>query len=324
MSDTMVILLLGLIMLGILTVIWFVRRVHTVPEGHVAIIQFMNRHSRVVGSGPDWLRPFEEEATRLFVRQREVRNLDIPNIFTHGGMPLNVMLDYEMRLNPDSMDQDELYYDKTEREDQQTRVLKGILQDLVRFLPQPPAQQDTNRQDFALLFSPFVTHAAQIREMLEQRAIAELAGHGVEVSEGSLLISRLKIPDVIVSAISDALALGFTSAAQHQMIQRLHSAGASMSDTALVQLVNAMRENPGELNTIFTGGSVQPNLRVQTGNATVQVPGMSAPQATPPSSAPAPSQPQGGAQSSNGAADMPASDLPLTAGDMALLRSVVE
>jgi regulator of protease activity HflC (stomatin/prohibitin superfamily) len=322
MSDTMVILLLGLIMLGTLTVIWFVRRVHTVPEGHVAIIQFMNRHSRVVGSGPYWLRPFEEEATRLFVRQREVRNLDIPNIFTHGGMPLNVMLDYEMRLNPHSMDQDELYYEEFEREDQQTRVLKGILQDLVRDLPRPPAQKDTNRADIDLLFSPFLTQSAQIRAELEQRAISEMANCGVEISKGTLLISRLKLPDNIISAYTDALAMNFSGAAQHELIQRLRNAGTNMSDMALIQLVNAIKENSGDFNTIFASGGFPPDVRVQTANATVQVPGTPAPQATPPP--PAPSQPQGAAQSSNGVTNVPDGDLPLTSEDMALLRSAVE
>jgi hypothetical protein len=322
MSDIMVALLLGLILLGILTLIWFVRSIRTVPEGHVAILQWMDRHSRVVESGPYLLRPLEEEASRLFVRQREVRSLGIPNIFTHGGIPLTVMLDYEMRLDPKQMEQDELYYDESEREDQQIRILKGILLDLVRLLPQPLAQQDTNRQDFALLFSPFVTHAAQIRERLEQQAIAELADHGVQISERSLLISWLKIPDAIVSAYTDALAMGFSGAAQHELIQRLRNAGANMSDMALIQLVNAIKNNPGELSTIFASGGFQPELRVQTGNAIVQVPGTPATQTTPPSSAPAPSQ--GGVQSNNGATDLPAADLPLTPEDMALLRSVVE
>ncbi|MBX3001368.1 MAG: hypothetical protein KF893_22795 [Caldilineaceae bacterium] len=321
MSDMMVTLLLGLMILGVLTLIWFARSVRTVPEGYVAILQWMDKHSRVVGSGPYLLRPLEEEVSQLFVRRREVRSLGIPNIFTHGGIPLTVMLDYEMRLAPKRMAQDEIYYDETEREDQQIRILKGILLDLVRSLPQPPTSQDTNRQDFASLFSPFVTHAAQIRGMLEQRAIADLAGHGVEVSEGSLLISWLKIPDAIVSAYTDALALGFSGAAQHELIQRLRNAGANMSDMALIQLVNAIKDNPGQLNTIFTSGGFQPDLRVQMGNATVQVPGTPATQGTPPS---APDPSQGGTQSSNGAANMPAGDLPLTPADMALLRSVVE
>jgi hypothetical protein len=324
MSDTMVALLLGLTLLAIFTVIWFARSVRTVPEGYVEILQWMDKHSRVVGSGPYLLRPLEEEATRLFVRQREVQGLDIPNIITHGSVPLTVMLDYEMSLNPDRMDQAELYYDEQERVDQQTRILKRILLELVRLLPPPQPPPDKNRQDSAWLFSPFSTHAGQIRELLEQRAIVELADHGVEITEGSLLISRLKIPEVIVSAITEALAMGYTSAAQHQMIQRLSDAGANISDMALVQLVNAIRDNPGDLNTIFSGGGSQPELRVQTGHASVQVPGAAATQGTPPSSAPAPSQPQGGAQNNNGAAGMPAGDLPLTPADMALLRSVVE
>jgi hypothetical protein len=324
MSDTMVALLLGLILLVIFTLIWFARSVRTVPEGYVAILQWMDKHSRVVGSGPYLLRPLEEEATRLFVRQREVQGLDIPNIITHGGVPLTVMLDYEMCLNPDRMDQAELYYEEQERSDQQTRILKGILLELVRSLPSSQPPPDRNRQDSAWLFSPFSTHAGQIRETLEQRAIVELAEHGVEITEGSLLISRLKIPDVIVSAITEALAMGYTSAAQHQLIQRLSDAGANISDMALVQLVNAIRDNPGDLNTIFNGGGSQPELRMQTGNTSVQVPGTPATQGAPPSPAPAPSQPQGGVQSSNGVTNMPASDLPLTPEDMALLRSVVD
>jgi hypothetical protein len=318
-SDAM---LTGLILgvpIVILMVTWAIRRIRKIPEGHVGIIQFMDRHRRVVGSGPYWLRPFEEEATRLFIRQREITNLDIPNIFTHGGMPLNVMLDYEMRLNPDSMDQDELYYEEFEREDQQTRVLKGILQDLVRNLPRPSAQKDTNRADMDLLFSPFLTQSAQIRAELEQRAISEMANCGVEISKGTLLISRLKLPDNIISAYTDALAMNFSGAAQHELIQRLRNAGTNMSDMALIQLVNAIKENSGDFNTIFASGGFAPDVRVQTANTTVQVPGAAATQ-----TAPDPSPVGAGKQSTNGVNNISASDLPLTLEDMALLRSVVE
>jgi hypothetical protein len=319
MSDVMLTILIVGVPIVILMVTWVIMRIRTVPEGFVAIIQFMDRHCRLVGSGPYLLRPLEKEATRLFVRQREIHNLGIPNIFTHGGMPLTVLLDYEMRLNPNRMDQDELYYPELEREDQQTRVLKRILQDLVRNLPHPPAQEDTNRADVNLLFSPFVTQAAQIREMLEQRAISELANNGVEISEGSLLISRLQLPDTVVSAYTDALAMNFSGAAQHELIQRLRNAGTNMSDMALIQLVNAIKNNPGELNTIFASGGFQPDLRVQTGNATVQVPGTAATQ-----TAPDPSPAGAGKQSTNSVDNIPAGDLPLTLEDMALLRSVVD
>jgi hypothetical protein len=180
-----------------------------------------------------------------------------------------------------------------------------------------------------MLFSPFFSQAAQVQAELERRARQVLTPDGIEISAGTLLISRLKIPDAIVSAYTDALAMGFSGAAQHELIGRLRDAGANMSDAGLVQLFNAIRNNPSEFNTIFTSGSFQPETRIQTGNASIQVPNPA--QAQAPSTPPNPSIPPAGnppqsaaapTASANGASSPASVYRPLTAEDMALLKSV--
>lgn len=324
MPDASLALILGLVVLLVLVVRWLAKSVRTVPEGYVSVLQWMDRHSRVVESGPYLLRPFEEEATRLLVRQREVRSLGIPNIFTHGGLPLTIMLDFEMHLDPRQMSRDELYYEEFMREDQMVRILKGILLDLVASAPRPQERGDPNRVDVALLFSPFFTGTAQIRDGLAQHALPRLARHGIEISEGSLLISWLKIPDTIITAYTDALAKGFSGAAEHELIQRLRNAGTGMSDVGLVHLVNALRDNPAELNTIFTSGGFPPDIRVQAGHALVQAPGADTPRTSPPPTAPDQTQTPNGEPRQNDTPDDDSDDLPLTPEDMALLRSVMD
>jgi hypothetical protein len=256
------------------------------------------------------------------VRQREVRNLGIPNIFTHGGLPLTVMIDFEMRLNPQGMGKDELYYDDFEREDQMVRILKRVLLESIANAPRPQEQRNTGRVDVASLFSPFLTGAAQIRDGLEHQALPRLAQHGIVISEGSLLISWLKIPDDIVTAYTDALAKGFSSSAEHELIQRLRNAGTGMSDMGLVHLINAIRDNPPELSTIFASGGFQPEVRIQSGAATVQTPMASTVQTQQAPPAAAPSPPSIGGMGANGAANADAAELPLTPEDMVLLRSL--
>jgi hypothetical protein len=98
----------------------------------------------------------------------------------------------------------------------------------------------------------------------------------------------------------------------------VRAAAPNMSDAALVQLYNAINDNPGEWHTIFTSGSLEPRLYVTEqgtviGQAVVQGPAAAArqpaalPEAEPtPVAEPTPS---------------PLLNYPLTPEDMALLKT---
>ena len=309
--------------LGLL-VLFVVLRIRTVDEGFVAVLQFLDRYSRIVGPGPYFLWPLQEEIVRVNVRRREVTGLEISGIFTHGGIPLSVLLAYEMRLAPQQMDTDELYYDEQAREAQQIRIFKQILQELITDASPPAPQDDKNKVDFGLLFSPFVgTQLRQIRTQLEQRAIGEMIKHGIELMTGTLIISRLSIPNPIITAYTDLITSGFSSAARHQFIDRVRNAGGNMSDSGLVQLLNAIQENPGNIHSIFSTGSVQPDVRVQDDNVSVR---MSAGGTTSTTGVGAPAAASGsaGTASAPSASQVDNDDLPLTEEDMAMLRSLFD
>ena len=112
---------------------YFKRRVRTVKEGHIAVLQWMDRFSRKVGAGPYWLRQFEEEVAQVYVRQREA-TISLPKIFTDGGLGVTVDLHYAYRLDPERMEKDELYYSEAERKKQQEMLMREALLDLLQEL----------------------------------------------------------------------------------------------------------------------------------------------------------------------------------------------
>ncbi len=263
--------LLALLTIAGLALLVVVRRFRTVEEGHVAVVHFLDRFSRTVGPGFYILWPFEEEIARVNVRRREVTSLEISGLFTPGGLPLSVQLAYQIRLVPQQMDRDELYYDEQARDAQQIRIFKQILQELITDASKPTPQNDKNQVDFGLLFSPFMgTQAREIRNQLEQRAIGDLIAHGIELMARTLIISRLRIPEPLSTAYTELLTSNFSSAARYQFIDRVRSAGGTMTDSGLVQLLNAIQENPGNIHSIFSTGSVQPDVRVQDDNLSIR------------------------------------------------------
>lgn len=297
---------------------WFTNSFKTVEEGHVAVLEWFSKYSRVVSAGPYLLRPFERESHKLSIRNDEM-SMPVAGIFTHGGMPLTVFLKYEMHLNPDVMSQSDLYCDLNQREEQQNRILTKILFKLVSKAPRVMRDKDEYKLDVNALFSPFFTHKEQIQEDLEKQASVELKKHGIEITQGSMLISKYQLPLDVTAAYGEALALNFKGDSKQRLIRQLRDAGANMSDIHLVQLINAISDNPGEFNNFFSSSGFQPDIRIQTDSASVKMP--SADQTPPPSAGNSP-QAANAAPSTNGASAQPSVYRPLNAEDMALLKSV--
>lgn len=326
---------------GILALL-VLRCIRTVETGYVAIVYFWERLRRVVGAGPYILWPWEEEKAQIFVRTREVTGTGIPNIFTHGGLPVTVMLDYEMRLAPELMTIDELQYDDAMRKEQQVRIIKGIVQRLVREAtpPAPSATPDSNQVNIGLIFSPFLgQQLGDMRDSLESEARAALLAHGIELMAGSLLISWLSIPGDVISAYTESLAQDFSSASRHKFITRLREAAPTMSDMGLVQLFNVIEHNPADIRTIFAEGGFDPAMRIQEDGVSLRTPLAGSPPSPPsplppsspshpPQSSPVPNTP---VQTSTQTSETPSpasqptnNDLPLTEEDMATLRSLFD
>lgn len=322
MNAMDVLSLLALIAILGLLLLFLVRRFRTVEEGHVAVVHIFDKFSRTVEPGIYFLWPFEEEIATVNVRRREVPSLMIGGLFTPGGLPLSVQLAYALRLVPEQMGKDELYYNEQGREDEQIRIFRKILQELITDSVRPTPQNDKNSVDFALLFSPFMGgQARQIRDQLEQQARNDLLARGVELIAGTLVISRLHIPDSIITAYTELITSNFSSAARHQFIDRVRSAGGTMTDSGLVQLLNAIQENPGNIHSIFSTGNVQPDVRMQDDNLSVRM-GAGGSAGAPPS--PDAGTPEPKAEQASPASSQPQAndDLPLTEEDMAMLRSL--
>lgn len=288
MPGILIWIIVVVVVLVIAAALYIANRFRTVEEGYVDVLQQFDKMSRCVDPGPYWLRPFEEKVRSIFVRQREVTGLEIPGIFTHGGTSVTVLLDYEMKLDPTKMSKDELYYDEISRDDQQRRIIKGILQEIVREIPAPPPQPDQSRTDTNRLFSPFSSKSVEVRQKLEAKASQQLAQHGIVIGQGSLLIGRLNLHPKILEAIIEAQTKGFTSASEKEMIERIRAAGVGMSDAGLVQLVHAIRNHDSGMNTIIAGGGFVPGMHLNTGPISTPLTN-----ATPPPTAqPAPTPPQ--------------------------------
>lgn len=324
MSATEVLTLLALVLLVVLIGLLAFSRIRTVRQGHIAVVQSFDRFSRLVTPGLYILWPWEEQLAEIWVAQRVVNELKIPGIFTKGGLLISVMLSYEMELDVEQMSIDQIYYDEQSREDQQVRIFKQILQDVVADAPSLPPPDDPTRPDVLRLLNPLVGPPAKpVLAQLAQQATGELARRGFVITPDSLVLSRLSLPEPIVDALLEWRRSDFTSAARHEFIKRVREAGGTMSDTALVQLLNAIQENPGNIHSIFTTGSMQPDIRVQDDNLSVRMPTTNDQRAN---SRPAADNRPSAPKESNATATTEGRGdaLPLTEDDMATLRSLFD
>lgn len=317
-------ILLALFLLLALLAVLVAKRLPTVEEGHVAVVQSFDRFSRLIKPGPYILWPWEEKIAEIRVAQRVVNELRIPGIFTRGGLLISVMLSYEMELDLEKMTVAQLYYDAQAREDQQVRIFKQVLQDVIADAPPLPPPDDPTRPDVLRLLSPLVGPPAKpVLAQLAQQAAGELALRGFVITPGSLILSRLSLPEPIVDALLEWRRNEFASAARHEFIKRVRDAGGAMSDTALVQLLNAIQENPGNIHSIFTTGSMQPDVRIQEDDLSVRLSGGNDSRAGNESAV-------GARRDASPVADRPAATeppeetLPLTEEDMATLRSLFD
>lgn len=286
MTEIITLILLLTIMLFV--VVWLVKSFKTVPEGYVAITNWMDRHARILEPGPHLLMPFEEEVAQIKVRQSEGK-LVVPNVFTHGGLPVAVNLRYTYRLDPRRMHRDELYYPEDERREQQIKIFKQIFQDVIEEL-RPSAEQSApkfasrnpqeesadkgttpSRVDIAGLFSPFVgQQGIELKRRLEERARKMLSEHGVMLATNApFVIHGLQLPDAIVEAYVDLIASDFNSTARSDFIARVRNA-TNMSEAGLVQLLNVIQNPSTDLHSIFANGFVQPEMYVQDGKPGVR------------------------------------------------------
>jgi hypothetical protein len=286
---TEIITLILLLIIVLLVVVWLMKSFKTVPEGYVAITNWMDRYARILEPGPHLLMPFEEEKAQIKVRQSEGK-LAVPNVFTHGGLPVVVNLRYTYRLDPRRMHRDELYYLEDERREQQVNIFKQIFQEVIAELapsaeqsaqksaPQNPqggggADKGTtpSRVDIAGLFSPFVgRQGIELKRRVEERARKMLAEHGVMLATNApFVIYGLQLPDVIVEAYMDLIASDFNSTAMSDFIARVRNA-TNMSEAGLVQLLNVIQNPSADLRAIFASGFVQPEMHIQDGKPGVR------------------------------------------------------
>ena len=268
-------LLVSVLLVGVaVTAIFFiVARFRTVPEGHVAIIQRLDKFERTAGPGLYMLRPMEAEAARLYVRQREARAA-VPNVFTEGGLPVTVNLRYSYSLNPRFMNRDEVYYSDEERDEQLRTLLKRVFQDLMyqlALLPSSPAddpaaKSEQDRVNIERLFSPFAGSKARIVQTALEPAVREaLRPHGIIVTNAPVLINGLTLPPEISGAYVDLLHADFDSSARADFIRRVRKAAPTMTEGGLVQLLNIIQNPSASIQSVFSGGTLDSEVLLQSG-----------------------------------------------------------
>lgn len=341
-ATTLLLCLFGLLAIGgFAAARYLAGRMHTVEQGHVAVVHWLDRFSRVVGPGPYLLRPLEEEITQVYVRQREA-TASAPKIFTDGGLGVTVELRYAFRLDPARMATDELYYSDAERKSQQEMLIREVLLDLVQELastpktadaqPAAPTANDPARLDIVALFSPFAgPKEAVLRRVLKERVSTALLAHGVVVTSETVQIAGLVLPPGVSAAYMSYVEAPFSSSARSEFIRRVRAAAPDMSDAGLVQLLNILQNPSADIQTVFTTGMVNPDILLDADGAAVRQRLSSAPPAQPPAQPPRvtapppppqPEQPQPQPSTPTAQADDGAEpDYPLVESDNSLLKS---
>jgi hypothetical protein len=259
-----------------------VTRFRTVPEGHIAIVHRFDKYERTVPPGLYMLRPMEEEVARLYIRQREARAV-VPNVFTEGGLPVDVNLRYSYSLDPGRMHRDEIHYNDEERSEQLRTLLKRVFQDLMYQLaqmpvPADPLGDDLDRVNVTRLFSPFAGSKARTLQTTLEPAVREaLLPHGIIVTEAPVLINGLTLPPAISSAYMDLLHADFDSTARADFIRRMRKAAPGMTEGGLVQLLNIIQNPSAAIQSIFSGGTLSYEVLMQGSQEntyrTIQQPG---------------------------------------------------
>ena len=140
----MIFLLLGVL---VATAFIVVTRFRTVPEGHVAIVHRFDKYAREQ-------RPLgficcgrwrKKSLVCMYVNARQ--GWFVPNVFTEGGLPVDVNLRYSYSLDPSRMHRDQIHDNDEERDEQLRTLLKRVFQDLMYQLGQMPAPSPTFGDD---------------------------------------------------------------------------------------------------------------------------------------------------------------------------------
>lgn len=275
-TTTLLLCLFGLMAIGGFGMArYFGGRMRTVKQGHIAVIHWMDRFSRTAGAGPYWLRPFEEEIVQVYVRQREAI-ASVPKIFTDGGLAVTVDLRYSFRLEPERMATDELYYGDAERKSQQEMLMREVLLDLVQELstpaappakPQPAGSSNEPAPlNIVALFSPFAgPKEAVLRRQLKERISRALLPHGIVITSETVQIASLNLPPGLGAAYAAFLEAPFNASARAELIRRVRAAAPDMPDAALVQLLNILQNPSADIQTIFTTGTVNQDMLLESG-----------------------------------------------------------
>ena len=258
------------LLVGVMVTIAFmvVTRVRTVPEGYVAIVHRFDKYERTVPPGLYLLRPMEEEVARLYIRQREARAV-VPNVFTEGGLPVDVNLRYSYSLDPGRMHRDEIHYNDEERNEQLRTLLKRVFQDLLYQLGQMPAPRahpgdDPDRVNITQLFSPFAGSKARVLQTSLEPAVREaLRPHGIIVTAAPVLINGLTLPPAISAAYMDLFHADFDSTARADFVRRMRKAAPGMTEGGLVQLLNIIQNPSASIQSIFSGGTLSYEVLMQ-------------------------------------------------------------
>jgi hypothetical protein len=263
----------------IAAVVYLSSRFRQVPEGHVAVITRLEKFVRTAGPGLYLLHPLEEEVATINIRQREATAV-VPNVFTEGGLPVNVNLRYAYGLDPKRMNRSEIFYTDAERAEQQRTLLKRVFQDLMYQMatldppthapggPNDPNERGNSgdRVDLVKLFSPFAgAKARRVQVDLEPAVRTALAEHGIMVTSAPVLINGLSLPPEISSAYIDLLRTDLNSSARSDFIRRVHNAAPQMTEAGLIQLFNVIQNPSADVHSFFSGGTVNTELLLDAG-----------------------------------------------------------
>lgn len=231
--------ILALASVILVVIFWWRRHLRSVAEGHEVPIQWMGKHSRIVGPGPYMLRPGEKAGEPILVRQHEVF-LSVPDIYVNGESPVRVNLKYSMTLSLRAMTRDELYYSDAERHQLQVRLFKDALQRLIAESSGAAGSDTPGRGDGGGVSSSFFeTPLFAIGDVLQLRVQDELKKHGIRLVPGTLMIDSLSPPvEIVHGAMDKSTGSGASATIQVPKSAPVATAASASSNSAAPALLN--------------------------------------------------------------------------------------
>lgn len=220
--------------------------IQRVPEGHVAIIERLNRFARTSGPGLIWVTPGLERIARVaYVRLRPER-FSVNGIRSEEQIPLDfsVMISYRIDFGvAERLRSEVAYYSPGQWRDLVASSLEAVLTSIVRAYP---VFDIIGREEHT--WSDMQARVRQrLEESLNQWAVALDADQGV-------VLHNVQLPSKLKEALDKAVSAGIESKTSMAILKTILRTDPEVSEPVLLDLMQALRDRDASQTVILPSG----------------------------------------------------------------------